>query len=190
MQSMNFDERTEAVKKWIQTEILPRFSPPNNLNIKMVLNDIASSVNRHLPSKVTHQEMPSLLSGVQENLVQIAMSRTLPPVRIFIEATKKLPKSEGEGAQGGDYSASGNTHLRMAIARVRGGKPVAGFYIEGSGRAQLLRNGISEEMLRPYDDYLKQAKAEVYGGAESKLEEVATRRRHEEVLEDAVNRMS
>lgn len=190
MRSMNFDERTEAVKKWIQVEILPRFNPPNNLNIKMVLNDIASSVNRHLPSKVTHQEMPLLLSGVQENLVQIAMSRTLPPVRIFIEATKKLPKSEGESAQGGDYSFSSNTYLRMAIARVRGGEPVAGFYIEGSGRAQLLRNGISEEMLLPYDDYLKQAKADVYGGEGSKLEDVVTKTLHEEVLEGAVNRMS
>lgn len=122
--------------------------------------------------------------------MQIAMSRTLPPVRIFIEATKKLPKSEGESAQGSDYSFSSNTHLRMAIARVRRGEPVAGFYIEGSGRAQLLQNGISEKMLLPYDDYLKQAKAEMYGGEEPKLEEVVAKRRHEEVLEGAINRIS
>lgn len=164
MQSMNFEQRIEAIKTWMRLEILPRFNPPNNLDIKIVLQDIADSINYHLPSKVAKEEMPGYLSAVQTYVVRNATSRTLPPVRIFIEATKHIPRSHGEDAQQGGKQNHMSSHLRMAIARIRGGKPVSDYFINGNGRAKVKAHGITDQQLAPYDEWFRITCDEVYHG--------------------------
>ena len=166
MQSMNFDQRTQAVKEWMKAEILPRFNPPNNLNPSLILNDIVGSVNKHLPSKITTEEMPAILSHVQDKLIQIAPSRTLPPVRTFIEATRNIPQSHREEAQRGEVGSKVSTYLRLAVDRIRSLKPVSDHYITGAGRADLYEHGITDDHLAPYEEAIRRTQEEVYRGAE------------------------
>ena len=165
MQSMTFEQRIAAVKAWVKAEILPRFNPPSNLNSAMVLNDIVGSVNKHLPSKITAEEMPVILGHVQDNLIQIATSRTLPPVRVFLEATRSIPLSRSQDhteAKGGGVVS---TYLKLAIKRIRNSEPVSDHFITGAGRAKLYDHGITDDHLAPYEEAIKQTQAEVYRGA-------------------------
>jgi len=187
MPSMSFDQRINAIKNWMKEEILPRFNPPSNLNPTLILSDIANGLNAHLPAKIEPDQMPSILRHVQDNLIRNAMSRTLPAVRYFIEASKNIPRSDGESRQIGQTHSDMSTYLRLAIDRVRGGKPVSDFYIEGKGRRQLLQHGITEDELAPYDEYIQRIRRDVYHDDPMPTEEPS---QHEQVLSGSINRMN
>lgn len=167
MQSMTFEQRIAAVKEWVKAEILPRFNPPNNLNSAMILNDIVGSVNKHLPSKITKEEMPIILSHVQSNLIQIATSRTLPPVRVFLEATRNIPHTSTESRTEAKSGGGISTYLKLAIKRIRNREPVSDHFITGVGRNSLYEHGITDDHLAPYDEAIKRTQEEVYHGAPS-----------------------
>lgn len=161
---LNFEKRLAAIKAWIKADIFTRFKPAQGVDLVVSLTDVAEAVNRHLPARVDDVIMPGLLEKVRQHVVDNAISRTLPPVRDFIAATRAACKTRGEPAgeafEGSAY-LTGYKHVELLI---RAGKPIPDTYLRNTMRKELLEHtSITDQDLYPYEQSLARAMEDAYG---------------------------
>ena len=146
---MNYDQRIAFLKEWFKTDILTRFNMPKDLDPKVVAMDLIEAINRNIPSNVTQELMSHLSASITKEVSQSARSRTLPPVKDFLDAAKKAAKS----GVAPHTEPSRNLHdpYAMAAKRIRSGEPVSDTYLKGPSRKKLQQiEGITDLELEPY----------------------------------------
>lgn len=152
---MTYEQRIALVGQWFKTEIAPRFSMPNGLDPRIVINDVIEGINAHIPSNLDRERIGNLLASITKEIARSAKSRTLPTAKDFIDATRAASQA---------YSTPSPTHptrttsidpLRLAAARIRAKETVGEGYLKGARREALMKeHGITETDLAPYDLYI------------------------------------
>lgn len=147
---MNYDQRISYLKNWMKTDILPRFNMPRDLDPKIAAMDVIEAVNSNIANGTTPERMSQLVASIAKELAQSARSRTLPPVKDFIDATRKASSAYA------DKSAlpkpKTNSAHKINANRIRQREAVPDYYITGTGRAILIEEyGLTESDFQPYD---------------------------------------
>jgi hypothetical protein len=148
--SLNYDQRISLLKDWFAKDILTRFNMPRDLDPKIVAMDIIEAVNRNIPNQVDQQRMQHLVASTAKEVVQSATTRTVPSVKEFTTAIRKVSQSHGErhtGAVGVSFDL-----YHLAAKRIRSGEAVSDMFLRGVHRQKLIDDfGITEAELDPYD---------------------------------------
>ena len=148
--SLNYDQRISLLKDWFAKEILTRFNMPRDLDPKIVAMDIIEAVNRNIPNNTDAQRMQHLVALTAKEVVQSATTRTVPSVKEFTSAIRKVSQSHGERhtvAVGTSFDP-----YQLAAKRIRSGDAVSDMYLGGVHREKLINDfGITEADLHPYD---------------------------------------
>lgn len=153
---MNYDQRINFLKEWFKTDILSRFNMPRDLDPKVVALDVIEAVNRNISSGKNHSQMSDLVASITKGVTQSARSRTLPPVKEFIDATRD--SSGSDGAPASVASSYSWDPYAMNAARIRQGAAVADIYLHEPHRKKLIEeHGITEKDLEPYNIHIAQA---------------------------------
>lgn len=148
--SMNYDQRISLLKDWFAKDILTRFNMPRDLDPKIVAMDIIEAVNRNIPNQTDEQRMQHLVASTAKEVVQSATTRTVPSVKEFTNAIRKVSQSHGERHTGAVSVSFDPYHL--AAKRIRSGEAVSDMYLSGVHRQKLINDfGITEAELDPYD---------------------------------------
>ena len=148
--SLNYDQRISLLKDWFAKEILTRFNMPRDLDPKIVAMDIIESVNRNIPNNTDAQRMQHLVALTAKEVVQSATTRTVPSVKEFTSAIRKVSQSHGERHSAPVGFSLDSYHL--AAKRIRSGDAVSDMYLGGVHREKLIHDfGITEADLHPYD---------------------------------------
>lgn len=159
-----FEQRLTAVKAWMKADIFTRFKPAQGVDTVVSLTDVAEAVNRHLPAHVDEVIMSGLLEKVRQHVVDNAISRTLPPVRDFIAATRMASRSHGEPALGPFKGSVYLTGYRHVEALIRAGKPIPETYLRNTLRKELIeRTSITDQDLYPYEQSFARTMEDTYG---------------------------
>lgn len=153
---MNYDERISHLKEWLKTDILTRFNMPRDLDPKIVAMDLIEAINRNLPSSTTPELMSHLLASIAKEVAQSARSRTLPPIKDFLDAARNASRSGV--APHTEPSHTSLDPYAMAAQRIRSGQAVSDTYLKGPSREKLKqKTGITDLELEPYDMMLHSA---------------------------------
>ena len=148
--SLNYDQRISLLKDWFGKEILTRFNMPRDLDPKIVAMDIIEAVNRNIPNNTDAQRMQHLVALTAKEVVQSATTRTVPSVKEFTNAIRKVSQSHGERHTAPVGTSFDPYHL--AAKRIRSGEAVSDMYLGGVHREKLINDfGITEADLHPYD---------------------------------------
>ena len=148
--SLNYDQRISLLKDWFAKDILTRFNMPRDLNPKIVAMDIIEAVNRNIPNQVDQQRMHHIVALTAKEVVQSATTRTVPSVKEFTNAIRKVSQSHGERHTGPSKFVLDSYHL--AATRIRSGDAVSDMFLSGVHRQKLINDfGITDADLEPYD---------------------------------------
>jgi hypothetical protein len=151
---MTYEQRIALVSHWFKTEIAVRFAMPNGIDPKMAAGDVIEGVNSQLPSSLTPERIGNLLSSVTKEVARSARTRTLPPTKDFVEATRATLQAHIAASAIPTTPSSDNAPEERAARLIRAGKPVGEYWFRGAMRQQLRNQGITEEEMRPYDLYI------------------------------------
>jgi len=148
--SLNYDQRISLLKDWFAKDILTRFNMPRDLDPKIVAMDIIEAVNRNIPNQVDQQRMHHIVASTAKEVVQSATTRTVPSVKEFTNAIRKVSQSHGERHTGPSKFVLDSYHL--AATRIRSGDAVSDMFLSGVHREKLINDfGITDADLEPYD---------------------------------------
>ena len=147
---MNYDQRISLLKDWFAKDILTRFNMPRDLDPKIVAMDIIEAVNRNIPNQVDQQRMQHLVALTAKEVVQSATTRTVPSVKEFTNAIRKVSQSHGEPRVGPSKFVPDSYHI--TATRIRSREAVLGMFLTGVHRQKLINDfGITDADLEPYD---------------------------------------
>lgn len=150
---MNYEQRMSKITSWFKSEIAIRFNMPRDIDPKIAAMDVIESMNSNIPNNMTDERMGNLLALTAKEISRSANSRTLPTVKMFVDAARLASKSHGA-----PHSAPvDKLHdpLLTNANRILSGEPVADQYLRGKLREQLLsETEVTEEDLKPYDLYI------------------------------------
>lgn len=148
---MNYDQRISYLKNWIKTDILPRFNMPKDLDPKIVAMDVIEAVNSNIPNGTDAKRMSQLVASIAKEVAQSARSRTLPPVKDFIDATRKATSAYADRSITTTTKPKILAH-KISADRIRQRQPVSDYYITGTGRKILIEEyGMKNSDFEPYD---------------------------------------
>lgn len=145
---MNYEMRMSAVKQWLKTDILPRFSAPNNVDKATAANDVAEAVNSNIPRVSNMDQFNTHLEGVRKHIIGNARSRTLPVPKDFIEACRETTKSKATSSQHHTYKAC---PYKITENRVKAGEAISSTWLTDRMIDDLIANtNLTMEDLKPY----------------------------------------
>jgi hypothetical protein len=147
---MNYDQRIAYIKQWFKDQILPRFNMPRDLDPRIVAMDVIEAVNNNIPSKTDEKRMGYFVALIAKEISRSARSRTLPPVKEFVDATRAATQGHGE-ARSEPTSKFANPYL-ITEKRIRSGEEISDLYLRGTMREQLIaQTSITDKDLEPYE---------------------------------------
>ena len=150
--SMNYDQRISYLKNWFGNDILSRFNMPRDLDQKIIAMDTIEAVNNNIPSDVTPERLGQLVASITKELAQSATSRTLPSIKLFIDATRSASKRLREARTEATHSSVGLDTLKITEARIRAGEAISDTFLRGTMREMLIaKTSITDADLAPYE---------------------------------------
>jgi hypothetical protein len=94
--------------------------------------------------------MHHIVALTAKEVVQSATTRTVPSVKEFTNAIRKVSQSHGEPSVGPSKFVLDSYHL--AATRIRSGDAVSDMFLSGVHREKLINDfGITDADLEPYD---------------------------------------
>lgn len=149
---MNYDQRISRITTWFKEEIAIRFNMPRDIDAKVAAMDVIESMNSNIDGMINPDSLTELLSLTAKEVSRSAHSRTLPTVKMFVDAAKVAAKSHGAGRTARTLQPSDPMHINAQ--RVLSGQPVPEHYLTGKMRDRLLNETkVTEKDLEPYDLY-------------------------------------
>ncbi len=150
--SMNYDQRISYLKNWLRNDILSRFNMPRDLDQKIIAMDTIEAVNNNIPSNIDSERLSQLVASITKELAQSATSRTLPSIKLFIDATRSASKKLGEGRTAAARSPEGLDTLKITEARIRAGESISDTFLRGTMREMLIaKTSITDADLEAYE---------------------------------------
>jgi hypothetical protein len=150
---MNYEQRVNQITKWFKTEVAIRYNMPRDIDPKVAAMDVIESINATVAGGVDAERMGYLLASTAKEVSRSAHSRTLPTVKMFVDAARNASKTLGAV-----HTAPPQQFIdpiQLNAKRVLSGDHVPADYLTGLSRQRLLdETSVTEADLEPYDLYI------------------------------------
>jgi len=150
---MDYNHRIAIITDWFKSDMIVRFNMPRDIDPKIAAIDVIEAINSNMPSHLNGEQIGNFLAAITKEVSRSAKSRTLPTAKEFLEAARASSQTHQISTHSAPTSLDYTDPLKIAVARIRAGNPVADSWLFGVRRKQILQH-VSESDLEKYDLYI------------------------------------
>lgn len=116
---VTYDLRIQWLRQWMNEEVLKRFSPPKDVDLKTTLQDTVERINSGLPHVKTREEFTNYLALTLKNMQVNSRTRTLPILRDIDEAVRAAIRATNTNAPPISSKPSARSWAQIAAIQIK-----------------------------------------------------------------------